>query len=176
MTCIAGVVKGSKVWIGGDSAGVGGWDLQVRADEKVFKKGEFIYGFTSSFRARDIARYAFKPPAQPKRQSDHEYLATTFIDEYRKACIAAGMEHLNNVVDGGSFLLGYRGELYEIDTDFQIGRNVARFNAIGCGGSIALGALDATPTKPPALRVRHALEAAERWSAGVRGPFKVLSL
>ena len=39
MTCIVGIADGAKVWIGGDSAGVAGWSLTVRADEKVFAVG-----------------------------------------------------------------------------------------------------------------------------------------
>lgn len=50
MTCIVGLVENNKVYIGGDSAGVAGLSLMKRADEKVFKKDEFIFGFTSSFR------------------------------------------------------------------------------------------------------------------------------
>lgn len=39
MTCIVGVVEGHTVWMGGDSAGVGGYALTVRADQKVFRNG-----------------------------------------------------------------------------------------------------------------------------------------
>ena len=39
MTCIAGLVDSNgDIYIGGDSAGVAGYDLTIRADEKVFKK------------------------------------------------------------------------------------------------------------------------------------------
>ena len=37
MTCIAAIAEKGKVYIGGDSAGVAGLDLTIRADEKVFK-------------------------------------------------------------------------------------------------------------------------------------------
>ena len=37
MTCIVGLVKDNKVTIGGDSAGVLGFSLRIRDDEKVFK-------------------------------------------------------------------------------------------------------------------------------------------
>ena len=39
MTCIVGLVHEGVVYIGGDSAGVGGMSLTVRADEKVFQNG-----------------------------------------------------------------------------------------------------------------------------------------
>ena len=50
MTCIVGLIDGRRVWMGGDSAGVSGLDITVRADAKVFRNGDFLIGFTSSFR------------------------------------------------------------------------------------------------------------------------------
>jgi hypothetical protein len=57
VTCIVGFTDGNEVSIGGDSAGVGGWDLTVRADEKVFVLGEFVFGCTTSFRMGQLLRY-----------------------------------------------------------------------------------------------------------------------
>lgn len=34
MTCIVGLVEASNIYIGGDSAGVSGYDLTIRADSK----------------------------------------------------------------------------------------------------------------------------------------------
>jgi len=34
MTAIAGIIENGSVWIGGDSAGVSGYSLDIRADEK----------------------------------------------------------------------------------------------------------------------------------------------
>ena len=50
MTAIAGLVHDGKVYIGGDSAGVAGMDLHLRSDPKVFTVGEFVIGYTTSFR------------------------------------------------------------------------------------------------------------------------------
>ena len=47
MTCIVGLVHEGVVYIGGDSAGVGGMSLTVRADEKVFRNGEFLMALGS---------------------------------------------------------------------------------------------------------------------------------
>jgi ATP-dependent protease HslVU (ClpYQ) peptidase subunit len=180
MTCIVGVERDGKVWIGADSAGVDTDALLIneRADEKVFRNGEFLMAFCGSFRARDLARYAFKPPAQTKKQSDVEYLVTTWMDAFRGTLRAGGMQEEDNLLDPEStFLLGYRGHLYNIDYDFQVGRTTCGFTADGCGYAFAMGALHVmAASKPPALRVRHALEAAARFSAGVCGPFKVMSL
>ena len=59
MTCIVGLVDNGKIYMGGDSAGVSNLDIRIRADQKVFKTGEFIMGFTSSFRMGDLLKYDF---------------------------------------------------------------------------------------------------------------------
>lgn len=56
MTAIVGLVEKGNVYIGGDSAGVAGLSISIRGDEKVFKVGPFIMGFTSSFRMRAITK------------------------------------------------------------------------------------------------------------------------
>lgn len=50
MTCIVGIVDNGKVYMGADSLGVGGLSKRVRKDPKLFRVGEFVFGYTSSFR------------------------------------------------------------------------------------------------------------------------------
>ncbi len=50
MTCIAAVAHEGNVWMGADSAGVSGLALAVRRDPKIYRVGDFLFGFTSSFR------------------------------------------------------------------------------------------------------------------------------
>ncbi|MCZ4093157.1 hypothetical protein [Sinorhizobium psoraleae] len=72
---------------------------------------------------------------------------------------------------GGTFLVGYAGRLFKIDADYQVAEPVDGFGACGCGEQIALGALFASSDAPARERLEIALNAAERFSAGVRGPF-----
>jgi len=44
MTCIVGVAKGGKVYIGADSLGSNGFTKEIRKECKVFKSGEFLVG------------------------------------------------------------------------------------------------------------------------------------
>jgi len=174
MTCIVGLVDNKRVYIGGDSAGVGGYDLLVRADAKVFRNGAFLFGFTSSFRMGQLLRYAFTPPKHDPDLSDYAYLVTTFVDALRQCLQHGGYASKSNEQESaGTFLLGYRGHLYRIEDDYQVGEAADNYNACGCGYSMALGAMFANEGKPPEKRVREALHAAERFSAGVRGPFVV---
>lgn len=181
MTCIAGLEADGKVWIGGDSAGVAGWSMTVCSDEKVFKNGEFLFGFTSSFRMGEILRYAFSPPEQLASEADHAYLSTRFIDSLRSALAAGGFKRTHDGVEsGGTFLLGYRRSLYLVQDDLAVLRAAVGYGAVGCGHEIAKGCLYGTDTPEwagkPGSRVYRALDAAAFLSAGVRAPFTVLSI
>ncbi|MER9710189.1 hypothetical protein NKJ13_07955 [Mesorhizobium sp. M0174] len=176
MTCIVGLVEGGKVYLGGDSAGVAGYQMSVRADRKVFRNGDFIMGFTTSFRMGQLLAHAFTPP---KRHADidvYKFMVTDFVNGVRD-CLKAGgyaVKH-DEVESGGSFLVGYEGRLFGIYDDYQVGEHVDGFAACGCGDEIALGALYANRAGKPRDRLRIALEAAERFSAGVRAPFHIIS-
>jgi len=175
MTCIVGLIDNGDVYIGGDSAGVAGLSLSIRADEKVFSNGPFIMGFTSSFRMGQLLRYKFDPPAQTVSQSDMEYMVTSFIDSARHCFSSNGFGDKDATV-GGSFLVGYKGKLYSIERDYQVGIPTADFDAVGCGSDLALGAMHATEGLKPMDRINLALEAASRFSAGVSPPFLVFKL
>lgn len=64
-----------------------------------------------------------------------------------------------------------------MESDYQVGQAVDGYAAVGSGDSIALGALYATAGMgmKPRRRVKLALRAAERFSAGVRAPFICLA-
>ncbi len=179
MTCIVGLVEDGVVYMGGDSAAVGGLSIETRADSKVFVNGPMIFGFTSSFRMGQLLQYALQIPEQLPSKSDMAYLVTDFVDAIRALYKDRGfMGKDNEREDGGTFLLGYRGTLYRIGDDFQVARVARTYDAVGCGGDIALGALHATAGcgLAPERRIRLALETACEFSAGVRAPFYVTSL
>lgn len=177
MTCIAGFVEDGAVWIGGDSAGVGGYSLTVRSDTKVFRNGPMLFGFTSSFRMGQLLRYALTIPDHDPRVDVEKYMATTFVDAVRECLKSHGFaSKRNDAEEGGTFLVAYKGQLFCIFDDYQVARSADGFDAVGCGHDIAKGALFATPHLSGRERVTLALQAAERFSGGVRGPFYVESL
>ena len=181
MTCIVGWMENDNVWIGGDSAGVAGLFLQIRADEKVFKKGEFIFGFTSSFRMGQLIRYKLVIPKAEEGQDVDDYLHTKFVDAVYNCFKDNGYAKIKeNEVLGGVFLFGYRGKLYQVEADFQIGKSRAIYDAVGCGAEVALGCLyglnDCSPGLSPEIKLLKALNAAQEFSAGVREPFHIISI
>ena len=175
MTCIVGLVHEGVVYIGGDRAGVAGLSLTVRADEKVFQNGEFLMGFTTSFRMGQLLRYSLKPPRRYPDDRVAKYMVVDFIDAVR-GCLKSGgyASKQDEVESGGTFLVGYAGHLFTVDSDYQVGIPEDGFAAVGSGQDIARGALVATQGQEPRSRVLTALRSAERFNAGVRGPFHIL--
>jgi ATP-dependent protease HslVU (ClpYQ) peptidase subunit len=180
MTCIVGLKNKGRVIIGGDSAGVdGGFGMYIRADQKVWTKDEFAFGFTTSFRMGQLLRYNL---SLPKRHPDTDlmkWMVTDFIDAVR-SCLKTGgfAAKLNDVEQAGTFLVGHAGRLFRVENDYQVGEMLAEYDACGCGESYAKGALYATAASDldPDSRVALALNAAMQMSAGVRAPFTVVSV
>lgn len=176
MTCIVGWVDGNTSWIGGDSAGVAGYDLHVRADQKVFKNGPMLFGFTTSFRMGQVLRYALEIPDHDPRIDDDKFLVTTFVDAVRSCLKNAGFASKDKEQEqGGQFLVAYRGRIVMVEGDYQVAVVSDGYCAVGCGAQVAMGAMYASPHLSGRARIENALQAAERFSAGVRGPFHIIS-
>ena len=179
MTCIVGLVEKDTIWMGGDSAGVGGYALEVRADEKVCINGSCLMGFTTSFRMGQLLQHSLTIPRRHPEDSIEKFMVTSFIDAVRSCLKTGGYATTKDGGEaGGCFLVGYEKRLFRIDNDYQVGEMRLPFAAVGCGEELAKGALYALrdSSMPPEEKIRTALSAAEQFSAGVRGPFTILKL
>lgn len=180
MTCVVGLEHEGRVWIGGDSAAIESevLSLRVRGDPKVFLVQRMLFGFTRSFRMGQLLRFSLIIPAQPAKSDDYRYLCTDFINAVRECLKNGGFAQTSEegAEQGGNFLIGYRGRLYNIDGDYQVGIPQIGFDACGCGGDYALGSLFSTQkTKlDPRKRIMMALTAATYFSAAVSPPFTIM--
>lgn len=177
MTCIIGYIDKEGVYIGGDSAAVSQEDLSynIRSDEKVFTKGEFIFGYSTSFRMGQLLRYKLKIPAFPKGMEVHPYMVTLFIDAVKR-CFEDNDYTDMMTEEAGSFMVGYKGKLYVILSDYQVALPKENFAALGCGENFAMGAMYASSEKEPIKKMEIALNAAVAFSMGVKPPFVFVKL
>lgn len=176
MTAIAGIREDGKVWIGGDAAGVGGLSMQTRSDPKVFTNGEFVFGYTSSFRMGQLLEHEFEPPVPFEGETGMAYMVRRFIPAVKHCLKSGGYQTTDDGQEyGGTFLVGYRGELYEVESDYQVARVLQSYHACGCGQDLALGSLHASSQfdLKPKRRLTMALDAAAEFSAGVRAPYTI---
>lgn len=174
MTCIIGLVDNGKVYMGGDSMSSNGTDGRVTRLRKVFRREQFLIGYTTSFRMGQLLQHSLGVPTQKDDQSNMEYMVTTFIDTIRKLFKDKGYAEVkDNKEKGGRFLVGYKGQLYKIDGDFQVNEYEDNFDACGCGTDYAMAAMKALEGRPPQERILKSLEIAAYFSGAVAGPFYV---
>jgi hypothetical protein len=180
MTCIVGYVdrKQKTVTIGGDSCGIGGGEMVIRKDVKVFKNSDFVFGCTGSFRMIQLLRFSFKPP-EIGAKDIYEYMCTDFINAIRECFKIGGYQQkfADGDEKGGTFLVAYKDRLFQVEDDFQVGENLVGYDSVGRGAKFALGALFAISENTVSIKgkVLVALEAASFLSEGVRGPFVLLT-
>ena len=185
MTCIVGFCNEKTMVMGGDSAAVGGLELTIRKDPKVFSLKQIngpnlLVGFTSSFRMGQLLMTMEVPQDESNGEKPFEFMIKKFIPEVRAILKKGGFTTIKeNEEIGGSFLVGYRGNIFNIENDFQVGYPASPYYAVGCGAPYALGAMDIlikTNLKDYELMVKTALAVAECRSAGVRRPFNILKI
>lgn len=178
MTCIVALKHENTIYIGGDSAGSDGYSIQIRKDPKVWVNGEFVYGFTSSFRMGAILRYHFEPPQRVNMSVD-KYMNTIYIDQLMQTLSDNWwIKDKDSMAAGGEFLVGYAGRIFQIQSDFQVAETKDNYLATGSGEYQALASLFTTDglVDDPKKRITLALKSAEKFTTGVAGPFKIVKL
>lgn len=179
MTCVIGLLDKGNIWMGADSAGVSGSAVTIRNDEKVFRNGQFLMGFTSSFRMGQLLRYNLDPPPKSTRMSTRRYMNTVFVDAVRSCLKDGGFATVkDNQEQAGTFLIGYKAMLFSMHSDFQIELSRDSYSAVGSGCEFAIGALYATEKTrmKPRDRLRLALDASEHGCIHIRRPFVIKCL
>lgn len=182
MTCIVGYcdVDGT-VHMGGDSAGINQHEgsISLMKHPKVFTNGDFLIGYTTSFRFGQLLQYAFKPKTPVPSAGLMQFMVTTFVDELRDTLRASGYFAIEGNEFGGVFLVGIRGRLFTVHEDFHVEEHNHYYAAIGGGRPYALGALHAMNALGGDMsadaRIGNALRAAAQFSCMVRPPFTVVS-
>lgn len=182
MTCVVGLVDRGQVFMGADSAGstLHG-QITTRTDKKIFMNGELMVGICGSFRMRDILQYHITFKAyDPKIYTPLEYVNHEVAEKAREAFKTRGLTVVENNEEtfNGSFIVGFRKKLFEVECDFQVGEAETQYLTCGSGGDIAAGSLFSTQKLaiPPVDRIQIALNAAAYGNAFVRGPFYINSL
>jgi len=125
----------------------------------------------------DIIRYQLEIPHHPNDMPNREFMVREFIPSLQRVLEEnKWMKKVDERSEGGSFLVGYRGHLYTVGADFQVGESECEYSSVGCGYMLALGSLYSTKKKSPEKRIRTALEAACKHNVNVMPPFRILKI
>ena len=174
MTAIVALAENGKVWMGGDVLGVSDMRCSIRQDQKVFVNGRYVFGFTWSYRMGQILRYNFSPP-KPKGGDLFGFIVKTFVPAARQALLDNHWLITDKGRDeGGNWLVGTGGRVFEIHSDWQVIEGVAPYRACGCSIDLSLGSMFSTAGQKPRKRIKTALKASQEYSTSVRGPFTII--
>lgn len=179
MTCIVGMIDhdNSCVYMGGDSAESGGCNIFRRADSKVFRRGNFLIGGTTSFRMLQLLHYKLEIPTIGNKDM-MEYMCTDFIDAVRSCFESNGFVPKGDEGNlGGQFLVAHKTRLFRVDEDFQVSETIDDYASVGSGQEFALGAMHIMRNMediPVESKVFKALEAAAHLGLGVCEPFSIM--
>jgi len=92
-----------------------------------------------------------------------------------RACFEAGGHDVAGAESGCEFLVGIRGRLFNVGSDYCVLEPETGYAACCSAENFAMGALAATEDAAPLERIALALSAAERHCAEVMRPFTILS-
>lgn len=176
MTCIVGIAKDGRVYIGADSLGSDGYVKDVFKQSKVFTKEGFIIGYTSSYRMGQLLERSWSPPKRKEGvEDDLDYIIDEVIPSIRRSFKDGGYSEIsNNKEEGGFFLMGYRGRIFIVQGDFSVLEPVSGYTSTGSGEAFAKGSLYSTEgEKDIKKRITLAIEAASRHCSSVGLPVSI---
>ncbi len=181
MTCIVGVEAEGKVVIGGDSWTSDDWSGAPLGSPKVFRSGEFAYGYAGSLRAGQVLEHIFVPPRlapSPESSSIDRYMVASWATLLQNAMEGVSVESTDAA--DWQFLVGLRSRLYVVESDYTVWRCARGYHAIGTGSELALGALHALRAGcsgfTPRVLVQLAIASACEHANTVRGPITVVEV
>lgn len=166
MTCIIAIKNADgSITLGGDKAASSDYESRVTTMPKIFKVGDFHFGYTTSFYMGQILQYGFSAPVRPVGISDHEYLfihvrnALTNLFEREKF----GVRDEKSIERRfGTFIIIYRGHVYEVQDNMSMLEYTDDVTVVGCGMHCALGAIYSLKQHVPDMSSEQMIRSALR--------------
>jgi ATP-dependent protease HslVU (ClpYQ) peptidase subunit len=177
MTCVVGVKENNNVWIGADKSSVAGYLMRSTNIDKVFRKGEYVIGYTTSFRMGQLLQHVINLP-EPPEKIDVGFMVLEFVENIRKGFKEYGYSKIdNNEETGGTFIVGVKNQLFQIDDDYQV--NYSDDNYLSCGAGVyyALSSMEALKSVlPPEERIKESIRIAGKFCTSVLPECKIIKV
>lgn len=180
MTCIAGLIdKNGKGYIASDSVGSNGHNKSVYKNKKIFKKGNLLIGYTTSYRMGQLLEHNLTIPERKVGQLLDNYMYVDFVNAVRALFRDNGYLKVdNNTESGGTFLIITEGRIFKMEDDLCLLETSDNFDAVGSGQNFAqatLYILNKYTKLTPEKQLTEAIECASRYIATVGGEVRFLS-
>lgn len=184
LTCIVGIVKDGKVWMGGDRF-VSSGEMKFIGGPKIYYlewngRREYLVGDAGGHRAGNLIQTA---DIQGEELGDpYLNVVEVLLPAIRKTLINGGaMGKFDDGTDeGNAMLIGHRGRLFRVCSAFGAVEPSEGYSAVGSACEVAIGAFSAMgqmgTTWHPRNKLAVALDAAEKHNRNVSKPFDFLEL
>lgn len=183
MTVIVAVTDGSNVYMGSDSAISSDKDVFGLKTEKIIKKDGLLIGVSGVLRGLQLLKYNWDIPEQPSSMSNEEYIITMIVQDIKGIFNFHGYSLLddNQEIHDSHYLIGYRGSIFTLDSNYQVFETNKQYAAIGSGAYFALGALSTLEDtgiikRDPAYAVNRSIEVAKEFCPTVSGDTRIYSV
>jgi ATP-dependent protease HslVU (ClpYQ) peptidase subunit len=191
MTCIIAWTNGEKTIMASDSAVMVDEDKIEELKEPKFQtlrskhNPDMLIGISGRFKSLqaishlqtiDIPKDAYDDPLL--------FLITSFLPLLKEVLNQEGLliedEETQETLHESRFLVAYRGQLFEIGSEFIVSQYAGCFRAIGSGADYAMTAMKTMekicPQTEPEVLIRTGMEMAILYSSSVRGPIKMATI
>jgi 20S proteasome alpha/beta subunit len=157
MTTIIGITDGRTMVLAGDRVASDGMTNLLSLTPKVYRLGDsVVMGFAGSWRGGEIAVEAVNSLEVDGPDCNISDMTTAIAEAWREA-------DFKN--DDTSFLIGYSGQWFEIQSDLGHVEIWGDYHAIGSGSQFALGSLYTSVDSLTARqRIAVAFEASHKWT------------
>jgi hypothetical protein len=142
MTCIIACKHEGKIHMIGDIMGSDGFVKdKFNLLSKVFKCGDFLIGYTSSFRMGQILQYNWSAPEQGSGTDDDTYIFRDVVRSF-KTCFDNNFYGQKDSTEfqAGEFLVGWKGRLFKMQNNLSL-LELNEFGSAGCGEYHAIASM-----------------------------------
>jgi len=175
MTCLVGVIKEGKTYIGTDGyATTEDCERKSIICRKLFVTGKYVVAFSGHIRTGQLLypESGFKFPDSIYQIPNHMYL---WLKEYE----AVGRDETQVAIIQSNFMILTKDKIYEVLMDLSISEidPSIGYTSIGSGTPFAMGSLYTTAGSgmPPKMRIETALNAAAEYIKNVGPPYSIYS-
>lgn len=175
MSCVVGIAQRGKIYLCADSYGCQENSVQPREDPKIFSiKGKMIIGFAGQWRAGQVIQHDLQLPRKRPNLSDFDYIVRSIVPQIGRIFRAHRVynDEEKKTPPDMSYLFGYNGCIYRVESDLNVSKPVNGYAAIGAGEEYALGSLYTSRyIRDPMRRMELAQRAAQYHCPWVGPPF-----
>lgn len=172
MTTIVAIECEDHCIVAADSITVGGNGRRyIHSDmAKISERGAFLIAGAGDAQPCDALQHTWNPPRvlQKDKENLFSFMVNKVVPSMRECIKNSGYDPDKDDKDAGfDFIIAVGGELFEVDTTFNVAKTKDNIYGVGSGSPFAMGALAAGAS------IELAVEIAARMSVNTEGPILV---